>query len=130
MDGTTGTEPGTSQRVTVAEAAAILGVSVVTVRRMIRRGQLEGERVVRPQGSAYAVTLPADATGAAEDGTPTGPDQAKALWLLLTFADRGTGLRWTAYQERKPHHLRCIDVTVAHGLAGHPTDEPGSCDAP
>jgi len=72
MDGTNGTGPGTSQRVTVAEAAAILGVSVVTIRRMIRRGQLEGKRVVRPQGSAYVVTLPADATGVAEDGTPTG----------------------------------------------------------
>ena len=72
MDGTADTEPVTSQRITVAEAAAVLGVSVVTVRRMIRRGQLEGERVIRPQGSAYLVTLPVDATGAAEDGTPTG----------------------------------------------------------
>ena len=71
MDGTGSTERVTSQRVTVAEAAAILGVSVVTIRRMIKRGQLEGERVIRPQGSAYLVTLPADAPPVAEDGTAT-----------------------------------------------------------
>jgi excisionase family DNA binding protein len=46
------TEQGvTYQQVTVSEAATILGVSVMTVRRMIKRGQLEGERVHRPQVS-------------------------------------------------------------------------------
>ena len=64
MDGTGSTERVAYHRVTVAEAAAILGVTVVTVRRMIKRGQLEGERVIRPQGSAYLVTLPVDGTGA------------------------------------------------------------------
>jgi excisionase family DNA binding protein len=63
MDGTDGTERVTSQRVSVAEAAAALGVSVVTIRRMIRSGRLEAERVHRPQGSAYLVTLPAEGTG-------------------------------------------------------------------
>jgi excisionase family DNA binding protein len=63
MDGTGGTGQVTSQRVTVAEAASILGVSVVTIRRMIRRGRLEAERVHRPQGSAYLVTLPVEGTG-------------------------------------------------------------------
>jgi excisionase family DNA binding protein len=52
----------------VAEAAELLGVNVVTIRRMIKRGQLEAERVHRPQGSAYLVTLPQHGTG---DGTPT-----------------------------------------------------------
>jgi len=57
----------------VAEAAAILGVNVVTIRRMIKRGQLEAERVHRPQGSAYLVTLPQQ--GAVDD-TPKGqPEQ-------------------------------------------------------
>ena len=46
----------------------LLGVSVVTIRRMIRRGRLEAERVHRPQGSAYLVTLPVDGTG---DGSST-----------------------------------------------------------
>jgi excisionase family DNA binding protein len=58
----------TYQRLTVSDAAAALGVSRMTVRRMIQRGQLEAERVHRPQGTAYLVTLPADGTG---QGTPT-----------------------------------------------------------
>jgi excisionase family DNA binding protein len=56
------------QRLTVAEAAAELGVSRMTVRRMIQRGQLEAERVHRPQGSLYVVRLPVDGT---DQGTPT-----------------------------------------------------------
>jgi excisionase family DNA binding protein len=46
-------QPATLQGVTVAEAAAILGVSTATIRRMVKRGQLEGQRVVRPQGTAF-----------------------------------------------------------------------------
>ena len=52
----------------MAEAADQLGVSVVTIRRMIKRGQLEAQRVVRPQGSAYLVSVPDDGT---EDASPT-----------------------------------------------------------
>jgi excisionase family DNA binding protein len=63
MDGTGCTEHVPYARVTVAEAAAILGVNVVTIRRMIKRGQLEAERVHRPQGSAYLVALPGHGAG-------------------------------------------------------------------
>ncbi len=71
MDGTPATEHVPYRRVTVAEAASILGVSVVTIRRMIKRGELEAERVIRPQGSAYLVALPPDASPSLQDGTPT-----------------------------------------------------------
>ena len=64
-------QPATSQRVTAAEAAAILGVSTTTIRRMVKRGELEGERVHRPQGTAFVVTLPADAPHAAGNAAPT-----------------------------------------------------------
>lgn len=64
-------QPVTFQQVTVSEAAAILGVSTQTVRRMIRRGQLEGERVHRPQGITYVVSLPADDTTGDTDATVT-----------------------------------------------------------
>jgi excisionase family DNA binding protein len=64
-------QPATLQGVTVAEAATILGVSTATVRRMLKRGQLEGQRVIRPQGSAFVVMLPGQATDAAEDATST-----------------------------------------------------------
>jgi excisionase family DNA binding protein len=61
----------TYQQVTVSEAAAILGVSVMTVRRMIKRGQLEGERVHRPQGTAYVVKLQLDAPQGTQDAPAT-----------------------------------------------------------
>ncbi len=52
----------TYQRVTVREAAELLGVSGATIRRMIRDGRLEGERVIRPQGTAFLVRVPLDAS--------------------------------------------------------------------
>lgn len=64
-------QPVTFQQVTVSEAAGILGVSTQTVRRMVKRGQLEGRRVVRPQGTAFVVTLPAEPMDATDDATPT-----------------------------------------------------------
>jgi len=48
----------TWQHLTVSEAAARLGVSTATVRRMVRAGKLEGETVLRPQGKTYVVRLP------------------------------------------------------------------------
>jgi len=49
------------KRVTVAEAAAILGVSVDAVRKRLQRGTLAGEK----QGKTWYVTLQQDATGQA-----------------------------------------------------------------
>jgi excisionase family DNA binding protein len=42
---------------TIAEAAAQLGVSADTVRRRIRRGELAAVQVVTPNGPAWRVTL-------------------------------------------------------------------------
>jgi excisionase family DNA binding protein len=52
----------TYQRFSVPEAAARLGVSVATVRRMIRSGRLQAETVRRPQGIAYVVLLSPEQT--------------------------------------------------------------------
>lgn len=49
--------------VTVAEAAAILGVSVDVVRKRLQRGTLAGEK----QGRTWLVTLRQDATGHRQD---------------------------------------------------------------
>jgi excisionase family DNA binding protein len=59
------------QRVTVAEAAHRLGVSVATVRRRIRAGELVAERLIRPQGSAFVVRLPVDASASVSDAYDT-----------------------------------------------------------
>ena len=55
-----------ADRVTVAEAAAILGVSVDVVRKRLQRGTLAGEK----QGRTWLVTLQQDT-----DRTPTGHRQ-------------------------------------------------------
>ena len=85
-------QAATWQRVTVADAAAALGVSTATVRRMVRRGQLEGERVQRPQGIVYVVKLPVDgavpvqeppatrrAPGDTSRGSVQGDDRSQAM---------------------------------------------------
>jgi excisionase family DNA binding protein len=50
------------QAATVADAAHILGVSESTIRRLVRTGKLEAERVERPQGHAWLVKVPVAAT--------------------------------------------------------------------
>jgi len=92
-DGTGGTEPVPYARVTVAEAAARLGVTVVTVRRMIKRGELEAERVLRPQGSAYLVTLHEEGAHGTGNGTATEPPaqnvsrtQGSAMELMAAWS--------------------------------------------
>ena len=59
--------------VTVEQAAAILGVSVTTVKRRIRAGALRAEEARRPQGTVWLVYLPLAADPAATSGrAPTG----------------------------------------------------------
>ncbi len=45
---------------TLQEAAAVLGVSLNTLRRKIRSGEVAAERVRRPQGYVWRVELPED----------------------------------------------------------------------
>jgi excisionase family DNA binding protein len=49
---------GGAETVSIKDAAARLGISVNTVRRWIREGRLETERVARPQGYVVYVYLP------------------------------------------------------------------------
>jgi len=76
------------QPATLPEAARLLGVSESTVRRMVKAGKLESERVLRPQGHVWMVmvALPSTATPAGsrqpstkEGDHPSGGD-ALATW--------------------------------------------------
>jgi excisionase family DNA binding protein len=62
-------QAGTSRHATVREAAEILGVSTETIRRMIRAGRLQAQRVHRPQGTAFLVELPDAAAETTQDAT-------------------------------------------------------------
>ena len=62
----------TWQHLTVSEAAARLGVSTATIRRMVRAGKLEGDTVLRPQGKTYVVRLPRQVSDRAEHVADTG----------------------------------------------------------
>ena len=72
-DATVATAP-----VTVEQAAAILGVSVSTVRRRIRDGSIRAEEARRPQGPVWLVYLPADATSATTSDRPAATATATA----------------------------------------------------
>src|SRR5215211_2385217 len=52
---------------TLPEAARILGVSESTVRRLVKAGKLEAERVLRPQGHVWMVMVPAPSSDLPED---------------------------------------------------------------
>ena len=67
--------PRTHRFVPVAEAARMLGLSATTIRRKIDAGELEAERVVRPQGTAFLVKVPWDAPPRAGDA-PASPQDA------------------------------------------------------
>src|ERR687886_255278 len=52
--------PGpTTRQVSVSEASRELNKSPEAVRRWIKSGRLQAERVIRPQGTVWLVTLPA-----------------------------------------------------------------------
>jgi excisionase family DNA binding protein len=77
------------QLVSVAEACRILSVSDSTIRRLLRAGRLEAQKVQRPQGHVWLVKVPAPTgTSSAEppkqlgatDGQPPGPP-ALTMWM-------------------------------------------------
>jgi hypothetical protein len=57
--------------VTVPEAARRLGVTEDTVKRRLRKGELQGERKARPQGYTWMVELPDEESGT--DSTVSSP---------------------------------------------------------
>src|SRR6266536_3515514 len=75
----------------MSEAVRRLGKSDRTIRRLIERGELEGEKLNRPQGSVLFVKLPAEAAedtasgGAAvsDQEQPSGGTQAALIERLF-----------------------------------------------
>ena len=83
------------QTVTLPEAARQLGVSESTVRRMVKAGRLEADRVERSQGHLWLIRLPAPSShgqstrqtiSTAEGANPPGPDAMMAAWSAAIMA--------------------------------------------
>ncbi len=74
------------ERLTIAEAAERLGVSPVTVRRRLKKGELSGEQEPTPQGFEWRVLLPftiEPPPSADGDHPPPRPsDQAETMQVL------------------------------------------------
>jgi excisionase family DNA binding protein len=64
MEPSAGSHHGGYRPSTLPEAARTLGVSESTVRRLVKAGKLEAERVLRPQGYIWLVNVPAPSTDA------------------------------------------------------------------
>jgi excisionase family DNA binding protein len=95
------------QLVSIAEATRILGVSDSTIRRLLRAGRLESERVERPQGHVWLVKVPAPVTDppgtsskqlGAADGQPSAPAPALAAWMTTVLEPVMTELRLSREQ--------------------------------
>jgi hypothetical protein len=80
----------------MGEAVRILGLSATTIRRKIDAGELEAERVPRPQGTAFLVKVPADAPAGTSEApgvlqdeprmhqdAPAGTDQIATILVPL-----------------------------------------------
>jgi len=63
-----------TERVTIKEAAELLGVSQDTIRRRLKHGDLAGEREKTPQGFVWRVELPQEYISEAAVGEPSTQD--------------------------------------------------------
>jgi excisionase family DNA binding protein len=78
------------QPTTLPGAARILGVSESTVRRLVKAGKLEAERVLRPQGHVWVVMVPAPSEDPPTDpprrigASPANPPEQPAALPALT----------------------------------------------
>ena len=75
-------DAGAFHAYTLPEAARRLGIGQPTVRRMVKAGRLRAESVLRPQGTAWMVYLPAepstvDVEGGVDPPTPGGSARSK-----------------------------------------------------
>jgi len=94
------------QLVSVAEACRILNLSDSTVRRLLRAGRLEAEKVQRAQGHVWLVKVPAPTGTLSDDpprqigvadGHPPGPP-ALAAWMSSVLEPMMAELSVTRHQ--------------------------------
>jgi hypothetical protein len=125
--------------VSIQEAAERLGVSADTVRRRVKRGELQGEREKTPQGFVWRVELPAAETPPEAPGAlQTTPGEAIELELLRERIDELKEERdaWREQALRSGEAERELRILLrgAQELAlpakATPQDAPGATEEP
>lgn len=74
-----GHNPGTDEWVGLVEAAARLGMSVDTVRRRVKRGELDGRKLHTQQGFKWQVRLGTPPTQPMQDAGPAEQAEPRAI---------------------------------------------------
>lgn len=107
-------------KVSVKEAARILGISQQTVRRRIKRGDIPAQKVPRPQGFTYRVDLPDEVIDQVKEATASRdatPDQvsgtiAEALALIgkLQEENRDLAHQVGMWQERATNFQKLLEA--------------------
>jgi hypothetical protein len=105
------------QAVSIPEAAHALGVSLITIRRRIKRGELRGQRLKTPQGFEWRVILPVQVAEGDDDGaTQETPSVNQA-------ADQApTQRREQATDQRLIEALQAHNATLQAEVAGLQTE--------
>ncbi len=75
--------------VTIAEASQRMGVSVHTLKRRLKRGELQGEQRPTPQGYVWTVAIP-DGVPPSNGATPSGTPAAIPDGVPAPGEDSGT----------------------------------------
>lgn len=130
---------------TLTETATALGLSVDTVRRRVKRGELEARMVPTPHGAAWRVRPPSaptlgatvvptvDATlGAAPMQATGGPAMGELVGLVSRLHDENRALAEAAaaWQARAQILALQLEDTRAQLALSAPTDAPESHTAP
>jgi excisionase family DNA binding protein len=126
---------------TLTEAATLLGLSVDTVRRRVKRGELEARMVPTPHGAAWRVRLPSAPTvgatvvqtvGATLGAAPTqatgGPPMGELVGLVGRLHDENRALAEAAatWQTRAELLAAQLEDARAQLALSAPTDGPQS----
>ena len=123
--------------VTLAEAAGLLGVSVDTIRRRLRKGAFEAQQVPTQHGPAWMVRL-GDVPTVLPTGSSTPRQDAASLELVHLVRDLQAELlrrseaaaMWQARAEMLGHQLRALEAPRPHQTATDARETAESPDPP
>jgi DNA-directed RNA polymerase specialized sigma24 family protein len=116
------------EEVPIAVAARRLGVSPDTIKRRIRRGDLEARRVGRPQGYRWLVTVP-DNAAPVDTGSLPGSASVDAVALAVAQAEVRRLEETVQFLSRELDN-RQREVSQLHVLLGQARAQLSTSDAP